>query len=62
MRRNDGHWDFFIHNGNGIPQGACFPTKSTTKCTYQSTDYYFDDLLVCYSDNCGQVLARPNLD
>ena len=47
---DDGEWLFYVNNGNGTPQGACYPNTADTNC---SGGFIFNDLLVCYSYVCG---------
>ena len=48
-KSSDGHWDFYISNGDGTLQGKCHPNTASSSC---SGGYFFDDKLVCYTDIC----------
>lgn len=49
-KRSDGHWDFYVSNGDGKVQGACHSNTASSSC---SGGFFFNDLLVCYSYICG---------
>ena len=49
-KQGDGHWDFYVNNGDGTLQGTCYPNSATSTC---SGGFYFIDQLVCYSYICG---------
>jgi hypothetical protein len=49
-KQSDGHWDFYVNDGDGTLQGTCYSNTATTLCS----GFYFFDELVCYSYICGQ--------
>jgi hypothetical protein len=49
-KQNDGHWDFYVNNGDGSLQGTCYSNSAGTTC---SDGFYFYDQLICYSYICG---------
>src|ERR1700733_14773485 len=39
-KQGDGHWDFYVDNGDGSLQGTCYSNSATTSC---SGGFYFND-------------------
>ena len=48
-KQGDGHWDFYVDQGDGSLQGRCYSNSAVTSC---SGDLYNDEL-VCFSYICG---------
>ncbi|KAF9511151.1 hypothetical protein BS47DRAFT_1195535 [Hydnum rufescens UP504] len=52
----DGHWDFYIHNGDGSLQGRCYKNIDIQDCKgNDGHDNIFYDQMVCYSYICGHA-------
>ena len=52
-KRSDGHWDFYVNNGDGSLQGTCYSNTATNECYNDGGAIeIFNDELVCYSYIC----------
>jgi len=47
-KRGDGHYDFYVANGDGSIQGTCYNNNAVLMCG----DTRVEDRLVCYSYIC----------
>ena len=58
-KRSDGHWDFYVSNGDGTLQGKCYtPTGpvTTTECSVSGSQYefyVFRNELLCWGFICN---------
>ncbi|KAF9511149.1 hypothetical protein BS47DRAFT_1347002 [Hydnum rufescens UP504] len=51
---NDGHWEFYVHNGDGSLQGTCSSNiGSILNCPHKPDDYFFYEQLLCSSYICN---------
>ncbi|KAF9502596.1 hypothetical protein BS47DRAFT_1356897 [Hydnum rufescens UP504] len=52
--QNDGHWEFYVHNGDGSLQGTCSSNiGSILNCPHSPDDYFFYEQLLCSSYICN---------
>jgi hypothetical protein len=53
-KRDDGHWDFYVNNGDGSIQGKCYSNRKDEGSQICSAALItYTDLLVCYSYICN---------